>query len=93
MKSKIQLRAAGEVIEGETVDISMEGVLVNASKAAPVGSSVDFRLHLSQQARPIVGSGAVVRLLRENQMGIHLARMSFSESQRLQEFLLPFIPE
>ncbi len=93
MKSKIQVRAAGEVIEGETVDISMEGVLVKAAKTAPVGSSVDVRLHLSHQARPIIGSGAVVRLLHENQMGIHLARMPFAESQRLQEFLLPFIPD
>ena len=71
----------------------MEGVLVKASKTAPVGSSVDVRLHLSQHMRPIVGSGAVVRLVHENQMGIHLARMTFSESQRLQEFLLTFLPD
>jgi len=92
LKSKIQLRTAGQEIDGETVDISMEGLLVKASKIAPVGSPVDVRLHLSQGMRPILGSGAVVRHAPENQMGIHIARMPFADSQRLQEFLLPLIP-
>lgn len=92
MKSKIQIRAAGQEIEGETVDISMEGLLVKASKTAPVGSSVDVRLQLAQGMRPIIGSGAIVRHVAEDQMGIHLARMPVAESQRLQEFLLPLIP-
>src|SRR5262249_41703729 len=93
IKSKIQLRSAGQEIDGETVDISMEGVLVKAVKIAPVGASVDVGLHLSQGMRPIVGSGAVVRHTAENQMGIHLARMPSTDSQRLQEFLLPHIPD
>lgn len=91
-KSKVHLRSGVQEIEGETVDVSMEGLLVKASKSVPVGSSVDIRLHLSKQSRPITGAGCVVRLPGANQMGIHLGRLSFSESQRLQEFLLPLIP-
>src|SRR5262249_25162738 len=40
IQSKIQLRSAGQMIEGETVNISIEGVLVKAAKTAPIGSSV-----------------------------------------------------
>jgi len=33
-----------------------------------------------------------VRVLGENQMGIHLDRLPVEDSARLQEFLLPLIP-
>jgi hypothetical protein len=36
--------------------------------------------------------GSVVRIVAENQMGIQLDKLTLQESERLQEFLLPFIP-
>lgn len=90
--SRVRLRNSGQEIEGETLDVSMEGILVKASRTFPVGSSVDVSLHLSKGTRPIVGVGSVVRLPGGNQMGIHLGRLTFAESQRLQELLLPMIP-
>ena len=79
-------------MEGETVDVSMDGLLVKAPRAIPVGSSVNIRLHLSADLKPVIGAGCVVRLTRMNHMGIHLGRLALEESQRLQEFLLPLIP-
>ena len=93
VKSRVQLRFGEQVIEGETVDVSMEGVLVKAQRLVPVGSSVDIKLHLSKTMGPIIGVGSVVRVGGANQMGIHLGRLSLPESQKLQDFLLPFIPE
>jgi DNA-binding response OmpR family regulator len=92
VQSRVRLRNNGQEIEGETLDVSMEGVLVKAPRTFPVGSSVDVCLHLSKSMRPIVGVGSVVRLLGGNQMGIHLGRLTLAESQRLQELLLPMIP-
>jgi DNA-binding response OmpR family regulator len=92
LRSRVLLRNGHQEIEGETVDVSMEGVLVKAPKTFPVGSSVDIRMDLPRNARPIVGAGSVVRLPGGNQMGIHLGRLSFAESERLQELLLPLIP-
>jgi DNA-binding response OmpR family regulator len=92
VQSRVRLRNNGQEIEGETVDVSMEGVLVKAPRTFPVGSSVDVALHLSKSMRPIVGVGSVVRLPGGNQMGIHLGRLTLAESQRLQELLLPMIP-
>jgi DNA-binding response OmpR family regulator len=91
LKSKVQLQMGRHEIEAETIDISMEGMLVKANKALPVGSSVGISLHLSKGIKPVVGAGCVVRLIGPNQMGIHLGSLALSESQKLQEFLLPLI--
>jgi CheY-like chemotaxis protein len=92
LKSRVQLRFRGQTIEAETINMSMEGLLVKAPRAVPVGSSVDISLHLSKTMRPIVTAGSVVRMHGGDQMGIHLGRLNMVESQRLQEFLLPLIP-
>ena len=91
-RSRVCLRNGLLEIEGETLDVSMEGLLVRAPRTFPVGSSLDVSLHLSRGMQPIVGAGSVVRLAAGNQMGIHLGRLPFAESQRLQELLLPLIP-
>jgi len=93
VKSRVMLRFGGQAIEGETVDVSMQGVLVKTQRVLPVGSSVDISLRLSKTMGPIVGTGSVVRLAGANQMGIHLGRLSLAESQKLQDFLLPLIPD
>jgi DNA-binding response OmpR family regulator len=92
VRSRVLLSHGSQQIDGESIDVSMEGVLVKAPRAFPVGSSVDVAMHLSQGMKPIVGAGCVVRLSGGNQMGIHLGRLDLAESQRLQEFLLPLIP-
>jgi CheY-like chemotaxis protein len=92
LKSRVQIHYRGQDIEAETIDISMEGLLIRTPRNLPVGSSVEVRLHLGQATSPIVGSGSVVRFHGRDQMGIHLGRLNIAESQRLQEFLLPLIP-
>lgn len=91
LKSRVQLRFRGQEIDGETVDISMQGLLIRTHKTIPLGSSVDISLYLNQASSPIVGAGSVVRLHGTDEMGIHLGSLNLAESQRLQEFLLPLI--
>ena len=93
VKSRVLLRSGGQVIEAETVDVSMEGLLVKAQKVVPIGSSVDISMQLTTAMGPIVGAGSVVRVAGANHMGIHLGRMNRAESQKLQDFLLPLIPD
>lgn len=92
LKSRVQLQFCGQEFEGETIDVSMEGLLITTPKIIPLGSSVGVCLHLGQAVSPILGVGSVVRLHGRDQMGIHLGRLNIAESQRLQEFLLPLIP-
>lgn len=92
MKSPVRLRCGERVIEGETIDVSMQGLLVHTQKLLPVGTSVDVKLHLAGGVGAIAASGSVVRVCGASQMGIHLGRLSMAESQKLQDFLLPLIP-
>ena len=92
LHSKVLLRYRGQEIEGETVDVSMEGLLIKSTKTIPIGSSVDVSLHLSHTMSPILGAGSVVRLDGHDKIGVQLGRLKISESQRLQDFLLPLLP-
>jgi DNA-binding response OmpR family regulator len=92
IQSRVRLTIGKEELEGETVDVSMTGLLVRAARTAPIGSALRMSLQLSQKMRPIVASGSVVRILGGNQMGIQLNPLSVPDSERLQEFLLPLIP-
>jgi ribosomal protein L2 len=86
------LRTGDQEIDGQTIDVSMEGVLVRVLRPIPVGSSVNISLQLSKGTKPVSGAGCVVRVAARNQLGIHLGRLEIAESERLQEFLLPLIP-
>jgi DNA-binding response OmpR family regulator len=90
--SKVRLRFGFEEILCETVDVSLDGILVKAPRTVPAGTSVQISIELTQKMKPVVGAGSVVRVLGGNQMGIHLDRLPVEESARLQEFLLPMIP-
>jgi CheY-like chemotaxis protein len=92
LRSRVLIRFCGQEIEGETVDVSMQGLLVRAQRMIPVGSSAEITMELSEAIPPIVGTGSIVRANGKDQMGIHLGRLALAESQRLQEFLLPLIP-
>jgi DNA-binding response OmpR family regulator len=92
IQSKVRLKFGQEELEGETIDVSMSGLLVRAPRIAPLGSSLRMSLQLSQRMRPIVAAGSVVRILGGNQMGIQLDQLTLSDSEKLQEFLLRSIP-
>jgi two-component system chemotaxis response regulator CheY len=92
IQSKVCLKFGEEELEGETVNVSMSGLLVRAPRVAPVGSPLQMSLQLSQRMRPIVADGSVVRIVGGNQMGIRLDQLTLPDSERLQEFLLPLIP-
>jgi DNA-binding response OmpR family regulator len=92
IQSKVSLQFGAQELLGETVDVSMRGLLVRASRVLPLGSSLRMSLQLSPRIAPIEAVGSVVRTLSGNQMGIQLNQLALSESERLQEFLLHSIP-
>jgi DNA-binding response OmpR family regulator len=91
LQSKVRLKFGFEEIICESVDISMQGLLVKAPRTIPTGSPVQVSMELTHRMKPIMGAGSVVRILSGNQMGILLDRLPLGESERLQEFLLPMI--
>jgi CheY-like chemotaxis protein len=91
LRAKVRLKHAGAESEGETIDLSLNGTLVRSPRVFPAGSSVEISLFLGMNAKPVVGLGSVMRVIGFDQMGIQLDRLSLTESQRLQEFLLPHV--
>jgi two-component system chemotaxis response regulator CheY len=92
IQSKVSLQFGTAELLGETVDASMGGLLVHASRVLPLGSALRMRLQLSPRMAPIVAAGSVVRILKGTHMGIQLNQLALSESDSLQEFLLHSIP-
>lgn len=92
LQCKVRLKFGTEQWDGETIDASLSGILVEAPRIVPTGSSVHVSMCLSPRLKPVVGAGSVVRVIGGNRMGIHLNRLPLVESERLQEFLLPLIP-
>lgn len=63
------------------------------TRRVPVQSRVQlgFGLENLEGETVNVGRGSVVRIMGGNQMGIHLDRLSPTDSGRLEEFLLPLL--
>lgn len=93
VNAKVRVRSGSAELEGETIDLSLNGALISAPQTFPRGASVEVKFYLHDENNPIVGRGRVVRVLNENHMGILLDYLSIEESGRLQEYLLPKIGE
>ena len=91
VRSKVQLKMGAQHWLGETIDLSLDGMLVTGAGILPSGANVQVNLQLAPDIKPIEGAGSVVRVLTENRMGIQLNQLPLAESGRLQEFLLPLI--
>jgi CheY-like chemotaxis protein len=89
---KVVLINNQQALHADTVDVSMNGLLVQARSTLPVGSSVEVHLRLTPQETPIRGFGCIVRHAARNQMGIQLGHLGATERERLQEFLLHLVP-
>lgn len=90
VRRKVQVLLDRDILECETVDISLNGLLVRAARTFVVGSRVSVRVFLSSETQPITANGTVVRLIGTH-MGIHLENIEKDGSERLQNFLLPLI--
>lgn len=91
LRARVELTNANQELVCETVDVSLNGMLVQAPRILAKGSSVQFALHLSPGSKPILGTGEVMRVIGANQMGIQMHPLPVAESARMQEFLLPMI--
>ncbi len=89
VRANVRVKCGDRSVEGETIDISLNGAFVRAPHAFPVGSTVEISLYLFAGKPPVVGLGSVMRVVDENRMGIQIDRMRAAESGRLQEYLLP----
>jgi len=91
LQTPVRLKFEGSEIDGETIDLSLNGMLVKAAHSCAPDAPVRVSLYVPNDARPINCTGSVVRSLSGNRLGIHLHQLSAVEGGRLQDFLLPMI--
>ncbi|MCL4523347.1 MAG: response regulator [Acidobacteria bacterium] len=91
VRCKATVESSNSRVEGWTLDMSLNGMLVQTGAAFPAGTRVAVNVQLKPSTAPLRASGKVARVIGEDCMGIELARVSLEESERLQEFLLPLI--
>jgi len=89
LRSRVRLTSGLIALEGETIDVSLNGLLVAAQHTFPPGTRAQVSLYLSPGLQPVTGSGSIMRIVGKKQMGIHLDHLSTPESSRLEQFLLP----
>jgi DNA-binding response OmpR family regulator len=94
LQTRVRVQYDQAEAEGETIDVSLNGMLVHMPQSIPHASPVRVSLYAANNpGMPITGSGSVVRTLSGNRFGIQLNRLAPIESSRLQEFLLPMITQ
>jgi DNA-binding response OmpR family regulator len=88
---KVSLQSGEEQYSGKTLDLSLNGAMVQADRLFSVGSIVQVELELTRE-KPILRAVArIVRVVGNHCVGLHFEKMSLDESTKLQEFLLPLI--
>ncbi|HKV48010.1 MAG TPA: response regulator [Candidatus Acidoferrales bacterium] len=86
----VQVARNDEILDGETIDMSLNGVLVRTSRCFAVESPVTLRISLPNSVAPILTAGKVARMAGPH-MAIQIENIAVEASKRLQEFLLPRI--
>jgi len=87
----IQVECNHRLLKGNTTDISLGGALVQAEDVFPLGSHVRIDIRTAPGMPTFRASGRVVRLMEINFMGVQFDPLEQAESERLQEFLLPYV--
>ena len=78
-------------LEGTTVDLSSEGMLVQSYLVFSTGTPVKVTLQLQSGSTPLQFEARVVRTVGTDRMGIQFKSLDAKGNSRLQEFLLPLI--
>ncbi len=91
LRRKVLIESGADRVNGTTLDLSLNGMLVQADHALPIGCHVRVSLELEPGTPSLRGAARVVRLTEEGCLGLQIESLGVPESQRLQEFLLPLI--
>lgn len=91
VRCKVALEFGQERLDGTTLDLSLNGLLVQADRVFPVNARPEVSLQLGAGMPAVKAVGRVVRVVGTDCMGIQLDSIGETESQQLQKFLLPLI--
>lgn len=88
---RVGIEFGTERLSGETLDISLGGMFVQASRSLALGSKVTIELEFKPGQPPIRLGGRVVRVAGDDCMGLQIDSAGSKDYKVFQEFLLPLI--
>jgi len=91
LQRPVSLHVNDKQLEGTTVDISFDGMLVQSYLVFPSGTRVQVTLDLQNGSTPLQLEARVLRTLGTDRMAVQFKSQNATERNRLQEFLLPLI--
>jgi CheY-like chemotaxis protein len=91
LRCAVSMESNDKQLEGTTVDLSSDGMLVQSYLVFPTGTLVKVSLELQAGSTPLQFEARVVRTIGTDGMGLQFKSQGAKESSRLQEFLLPLI--
>ncbi len=89
--SKVILESSQLRVQGMTIDISFNGMLVEAAEIFSVGSRIQFSLEFAPGTPTLRAWACIMSLVGDDRMGVQFENMGAADSIRLEEFLLPLI--
>lgn len=92
VQCKVSITCGSERLSGSTLDISLGGIFVQASRVLPKGSVARVSIDLKSDS-PLLVSVRVLRVAGEDCMGMQFENLAVKEAKRLQDFLLPLLPK
>jgi CheY-like chemotaxis protein len=91
LQRPVMLHANDKQLEGTTVDISFDGLLVQSYLVCPAGTQVKLSLDLQNGSTPLQLEARILRTVGADRLAIQFKSTDASDRNRLQEFLLPLI--
>jgi CheY-like chemotaxis protein len=91
LRCKVSIDSPQASVGGNTLDLSLGGILVQADRTFPSGTPVTVKLEIEPGLPPLHSAARIVRVIGTDCMGIQFENLGSKESARLQQFLLPLI--
>jgi CheY-like chemotaxis protein len=88
---KVTMESGQQQLRGTTLDLSVNGMLVQAGEVFPINSKIQVSLELAPGSPPLRASARVMRLVGNDRMGLQFENVNSADSARFEEFLLPLI--
>src|SRR5581483_3612094 len=74
-------------VAGTVLNLSEHGMLVETDIDLPIGTDLDFRIHLRDQPTPLVGCGQIVRQQSVRRNGIRFYGLEADGADRVRRFV------
>jgi YesN/AraC family two-component response regulator len=91
LQRPVLLQANDKQLEGTTVDISFDGMLLQSYLVFSAGTRVQLTLDLQNGSTSLLLEARVLRTIGADRMAVQFKSPNAPERNRLQEFLLPLI--